>query len=410
MNSRNPAAYRRRGAVLIWVAISLTMFCGFAALAIDMGYLFVLKNQTQTTADAAALAAVSQLPDPAAVLSVAVEYAGKNMPPADHGEVLTPSDVVVGGWDSLFRKFTPGTDPPNAVKVTTRRAESNFNPVPLFFAGVLGFNETDISAVAIAINSDIYQGNCFLEGAIAGEMMIVGEDAIITSYCIYGRLGVSLGQNTAVSVDSGIGSLAIDAIEIGQFSHVFPSGEPLSEDNVLFALDLQPTLALNVMQIIDDLQSGAFWPHQITQVVYMGVASEPPPILESGTAYIFDESIEVLQIYEIENVILASRKNISFGQNAGIVNIGDPTLGAAATGLYAGENIAIGQNSLIVGADIIAGQNIAIGQTLEFRATIQAGKDINLGEAPENSGFGGSLEDPEEGEEEEPVLKFRLVW
>ncbi len=150
MNSRNATAYRRRGAVLIWVAVSLTMFCGFAALAIDMGYLFVMKNQTQTTSDAAALAAVSQLPDPAAVLSVAVEYAGKNMPPADHGMVLDEDDVVIGGWDFGTRTFTTGADPPNAVKVTTRRAESNSNPVPLFFANALGIGKSDVVSAAVA--------------------------------------------------------------------------------------------------------------------------------------------------------------------------------------------------------------------------------------------------------------------
>ena len=153
MKSRNPTAYHRRGAALIWVAVSLTMFCGFAALAIDLGYLFVLKNQTQTTSDAASLAAVGQLPDPAAVLSVAVEYAGKNMPPADHGTVLTPSDVVVGGWDFDTRTFTPGPDPPrapNAVKVTTRRAESNGNPALLFFANALGVAQSDVVSAAVA--------------------------------------------------------------------------------------------------------------------------------------------------------------------------------------------------------------------------------------------------------------------
>ncbi|MCH8153028.1 MAG: hypothetical protein IH830_11745 [Planctomycetes bacterium] len=150
MNSRNATAYRHRGAVIIWVAISLTMLCGFAALAIDMGYLFVLKHQTQTTSDAAALAAVSQLPDPAKVLSVAVEYAGKNMPPADHGTVLTPSDLVMGGWDYDTRTFTPAADPPNAVKVTTRRAESNGNPAPLFFANLMGLRQSDVVSAAVA--------------------------------------------------------------------------------------------------------------------------------------------------------------------------------------------------------------------------------------------------------------------
>ena len=140
----------QRGAVAIIVGISLVLILGIAALAVDGGYLYVLKNRLQVSADSAALAGASVLPVEGDVRSVAVEYAGKNLPAADHGMVLADADVVLGNWDKDTRTFTPAGVPINAVMVTTKRAEANDNPAPLYFAKVLGFQETDVETMAIA--------------------------------------------------------------------------------------------------------------------------------------------------------------------------------------------------------------------------------------------------------------------
>ena len=50
------------GQSAVIVALLMTVICGFAALAIDLGYGYYQKNDLQTAADAAALAAASQLP------------------------------------------------------------------------------------------------------------------------------------------------------------------------------------------------------------------------------------------------------------------------------------------------------------------------------------------------------------
>jgi len=79
----------RRGAVAVWAALMLVMLVGVAALVIDMGYLWVLRDRLQSTADAAALAGASQLGiDEASVKAEAVAYARKNLLPGAHGKVL----------------------------------------------------------------------------------------------------------------------------------------------------------------------------------------------------------------------------------------------------------------------------------------------------------------------------------
>ncbi len=85
-----------RGATMVLMAIGLLASAGVAALAVDIGYFYLLKGQLQTTADVAALAAVRQLPDEDAARTTAVAYAALNMPTGAHGNVLATADVVTG--------------------------------------------------------------------------------------------------------------------------------------------------------------------------------------------------------------------------------------------------------------------------------------------------------------------------
>ena len=162
----------RRGVVGAWVALMLVMLLGVAALAVDMGFLWVVRNRLQSTADASALAGASQLGvDEATVKAETVTYAQKNLPPGSHGTALADADVVLGHWDADTRTFIlkgttagPGqacsnpvpqeTDPNclplDAVKVTTRRAQANGNPVQLYFARVLGIETADVVTEATA--------------------------------------------------------------------------------------------------------------------------------------------------------------------------------------------------------------------------------------------------------------------
>ena len=143
---RNPA--RRRGTVLVFTAVSLTALIGFAALAIDIGYMYAAQADLQKGADAAALAGVKMLPDEAAAVAEALNYANINLP--GQGTVLALSDLAIGNWDADVEIFVQAGTPINAMRVRTRRAEDNGNALSLFFAGIFGITQADVSAVAIA--------------------------------------------------------------------------------------------------------------------------------------------------------------------------------------------------------------------------------------------------------------------
>lgn len=116
---------------MVMVAILITVLLGMAAMSIDLSRMLVMKEQLQSSADAAALAAAMELSHQRLdrVVSTAVDYGRRN-----HVETLPPtlddSDVEVGLWDYAARSFEAvpparwATTPVNAVRVTSSHTAS----------------------------------------------------------------------------------------------------------------------------------------------------------------------------------------------------------------------------------------------------------------------------------------------
>lgn len=143
-----PSLRSRKGATLVFVALSLVALLGVASLAIDIGHLFYVRTRLQATADASALAAAQEIPNEASARTIAKQYAQSNE--GGDTSVLADDDVELGNWDSAARSFTPNGNPANAVHVIVRRSAGNNNPVGTWFARVLGINEAGVEAEAIA--------------------------------------------------------------------------------------------------------------------------------------------------------------------------------------------------------------------------------------------------------------------
>jgi Flp pilus assembly protein TadG len=140
----------QRGNMATLFALMIGVLFAFSALAVDGGNLYVMKSKLQRTADAAALAAASQLPSESDAQAEALEYAIKNMPVAENGNTLVASDVDFGYWHPATRSFVSGGVPVNAVMVTTRRSAANSNPVGTYFAGLMGYDEVDVETTSVA--------------------------------------------------------------------------------------------------------------------------------------------------------------------------------------------------------------------------------------------------------------------
>jgi Flp pilus assembly protein TadG len=83
------------GQAFIFVAFSLTVLIGMAALVIDGGSWYHAQRHLQTSADAAALAGAQDLPDQPSALAAATDYAQRNYSGLAPPAVTFPSDGVI---------------------------------------------------------------------------------------------------------------------------------------------------------------------------------------------------------------------------------------------------------------------------------------------------------------------------
>ena len=143
------------GGTIPIVAAGLMISVAAASLGVDLVMARTNQQALELSADAAALAAAARLPDVSAARDAAMAYVEKNMPRSEYGMVLDPEDVQIGKWDQESRAFIAsenqrsGADA-TAVRVVTRLAADNGNPMSAIFASVIGVDSLDVSGSAIA--------------------------------------------------------------------------------------------------------------------------------------------------------------------------------------------------------------------------------------------------------------------
>ncbi len=163
--------HQRKGAIIVMVAVMLVVLLGCAALAVDIGYLYVARAELQRTADAAAMAGAQALGRSSdspigdyyqcsgVVYSEAEKYASLNAA-VGQGVVLNRnSDITIGyladPHDRNAALQIVSLDQANAVQVIARRTSSHTGgEIPLFFAPLWGLNSSTVGASAIAVLDD----------------------------------------------------------------------------------------------------------------------------------------------------------------------------------------------------------------------------------------------------------------
>jgi Flp pilus assembly protein TadG len=157
----------QEGVTAILVAVMIMVLLSFGALAVDIGYVMVTKNELQNVADSAALAATRRLGsiyEPMSYTSqqtydaagnastiklVAKDIALKNQA-GQKNIVINDDDVIIGTWDVQAKLLTPTLDHPDAVRVIARRDSAANGPITTFLARIFGTNTVDVSARATA--------------------------------------------------------------------------------------------------------------------------------------------------------------------------------------------------------------------------------------------------------------------
>ncbi|QDV74998.1 vWA domain-containing protein [Botrimarina mediterranea] len=161
--SRRPQP-RRRGAILVLVAVLMPVFVLMAAFAIDLAWMQLVRTELRTATDSASRAGAKTLSlrqSEALARTAAVQAAARN---TVAGTPLTvdPADVTFGqstqaNPNARFA-FSVGGSPVNAVRVQgLRTASSADGGVNLFFGSMLGSEEFEprLTATSTVLDRDI---------------------------------------------------------------------------------------------------------------------------------------------------------------------------------------------------------------------------------------------------------------
>ncbi len=167
MGTGNPLAFAvhrlkdQRGVSAVIVAIVLAVLIGFAALAIDIGYLYATKNELQNIADAAALAGTNEIGDQWLhgetlneddIKFQIQDVSSKNQAGQKYGISILEDEIVIGTYDPNHpTKIGTLTGTwPDAVRVTARRTEGANGAVATLFAKIFNIDLVGVAADATA--------------------------------------------------------------------------------------------------------------------------------------------------------------------------------------------------------------------------------------------------------------------
>ncbi len=180
---------RERGQTIVVVAGALFILLAISALAVDMGYYYVVRAQLQNAADAAALAATGYIGHKYETLTweqqqnwaftrseivVEAQKVGYKNVAGGKNITINDADVVIGKWDSENHVLIDVDDlnHPTAVRVTARRDESANGPVATFFARVVNVDslpEARIATAALTGESTADAGSIYIPVGISRQ-------------------------------------------------------------------------------------------------------------------------------------------------------------------------------------------------------------------------------------------------
>lgn len=177
---------RQSGAVALFFLLFLIPLLSFGALAIDIAWVSVVKNELQNAADAAALAGAAKLTSAgASTLNWSqATVAANNAVTLNRaaGTVLSTGTVTTGYWNLARSPYgmqstsiTPGTYDAPGVQVTVSRTTNvNGGQIPLLLGRLLGIPGASGTATAVAVVTS------------PGEIGAGGVFPIAVDECVYG--------------------------------------------------------------------------------------------------------------------------------------------------------------------------------------------------------------------------------
>lgn len=162
MKTPSHPSQTQSGGVLLVFALLLPLFIGVSAFAIDIAYFFLVRNQLQNAADAAALMGARHLYDGTTSTPSWAVAEQKALAAVSHnraaGQELTQATVRSGYWNlaeanpvlKSGSSIPVAYDAPALEVLVSRGAGSNGGPVTTFFLHFFGIRDQTLQVKAVA--------------------------------------------------------------------------------------------------------------------------------------------------------------------------------------------------------------------------------------------------------------------
>ncbi len=163
-NSQHPTQLKKRledrsfGGILPLTVVSMLGLLGMSGLALDLGHVFLVRNELQKAADSAALIGATSLTRSAPPnFTLAKTNASASVVTSKNtaaGSPLSIANVATGGWDITgttlgLQAYSTKLAPAVQVKIQKNNTENG--PLTTWFSGLLGLSSINLQATAVAI-------------------------------------------------------------------------------------------------------------------------------------------------------------------------------------------------------------------------------------------------------------------
>jgi hypothetical protein len=248
LTGASPKHLRYRGIAIVWGAVFVLMLILLVGLCLDTAKIYLVINQLQNTADAAALAGAVEVKadrDKArlqAKIIASQNIADGNFVTVNLNEDNDPNgDIVLGWYNRLLGTFAPvvdANDPANSVMVVASRNPEHVGPVSLNFGPIVKLDSINLSgkwqlksgtyAIAMAVGGT---GAGLIALADTGRGVEMNGDFTLTVMPMppaqpgEGEVQINSGDDDALTVIGN--STQIDASAINIWGDAYLTSEEL---------------------------------------------------------------------------------------------------------------------------------------------------------------------------------------
>lgn len=313
-----------KGVASVWMVIWMLALLVMGGVAIDSSNAWRMRAELQATADAAAHAAVIDLPGEDEARATAIGFAARNMAPAAHGVVLAETDVEFGVWnDGFIAASGPIVD---SIRVVTRRSAASDNALSTSFLRLIGVDAFDVEAQAVAQR---YFPECMKRDGLFARRTVnlQSNNAFYSGICIHGNYNVIVNNNNTWEADLTVSMP--DLADMGLPSSDIDVSNPGLQE-VLKEEWLDP----KIVNLTDEIIAGFLdrtspympvWINPLLEVIEIPKNQFDSNNLQPGRIYhvrcVNNQNLNMRNGANISNVIIITDCRVQTGQGATFENV-----------------------------------------------------------------------------------------